>query len=404
MEENKTAGERPEKNGDLNEKRHLPYRPVLAAVICGLVLGFTLLFFVLPKDVLSEQKEKALSHIENLSMENILSSKYAHSVKSYAEERFPFHDIFVNAYGFVRQVSGIIENNGIYLRGQDGFAEDVAVPDAEKENRLIERLAAFAEAHETAGMYFLLAPNAASICRAEIAVDAPIADQNRIMDDFFGRLSETKLASIDVRQELRAHAGEYLYYRTDPRWTTEGARIAFEAACSHLRIRTPENVELFSFDGEPFVGTLSRKNGLRKGRPDEIRGYRPKIIPGAVVYSAEDGTGKGTKLPSIYDRSWLGTENAYNVFFGGDCPRLRLTTKSAKGGRRLLVVKDSYANSFLPFLSSYFERIEVVDARQFTGSLDALMEKDKLTEVLFLFNANTLFGDESLLRLLGGEA
>ncbi|MGX8728054.1 MAG: DHHW family protein, partial [Lachnospiraceae bacterium] len=374
-------------------KKRFPYRSALGAVICGLVLGFSLLFFVLPKDVLSEQKEKALEKLEDLSLENILNSRYVHSVKSYAEERFPFSDSFKNAYGFVRQVSGMIENNGIYLRGKDGFAEDVVVPDEEKEDKIVQQLTAFAEAHPKLNIQFLLVPNAASICRSEIAVDAPVADQNVIIDSFYKKLSATSIATIDVRQALRAHSGEYLYYRTDPRWTMEGARIAFEAASSNLGIRLPKKIELFTFDNGKFVGTLATTFGMQRGQPDEILGFRPKKIPGAVVYTSQDGMGRGKKLSSIYDKSWLGTENAYNVYFGGDWPRLRLTNKSAKGDRRLLLVKDSYANCFLPFLTSYYKRIDVVDARYFTGSLEALMEKDKLTEVLFLFNANTLFSE-----------
>ena len=404
MSEDKNLMNHTEEMEEAGRKRRFPYRSALAAVICGIVLGFALLFFIIPREVLSEQKEKVFSKIENLSLENVLNSRYVHSVKNYAEERFPFRDAFARAYGLVRQVSGIIENNGIYLRGKDGLAEDVVVPDKEKEDRLIERLGAFAEAHPQINIHFLLAPNAACICRSEIAVDAPIADQNAIMDSFFKKISATRIASIDVRQELRAHSGEYLYYRTDPRWTTEGAKIAFEAASSYLRIKLPKNLELFSLGEETFVGNLAAASGLRKGKPDEILAYRPKKIPGAVVYSSPDGMGRGKKLSSIYDRSYLGTADAYKVFFGGDCPRLRLTTKGAKGGRRLLVVKDSYANCFLPFLSSYYERIDVVDARHFTGSLDQIMEKDGLTEVLFLFNANTLFSDDSLSELLGGEA
>lgn len=392
----------PEEKEKKTGKRRFPYRSILAALICGIVLGFVILFFVLPREVVSAQKDKVLAKLENFSLENVLNSKYVHSVKNYAEERFPFHDSFANAYGLVRHLAGSIEHNGIYLRGKDAFAEDIVVPEKGQTDRLADSLIKFAENHGNANISFLLAPNAASICRSEIAVDAPIADQNVYMDEFFKKLSGTKITGIDVRQELRAHSDEYLYYRTDSRWTTEGAKIAFMAASSNLGLKVKKDIELFPYGEETFTGTLATTNALRKGKPDEILVCRPSKIPGAVVYKSSNGKGKGKKLSSIYDKSYMGTENAYNVFFGGDCPRLRLTTKSAKGGRRLLVVKDSYANCFLPFISPYYERIEVVDARYFTGSLDELMQKDKLTEVLFLFNANTLFSDESLTKLLGG--
>ena len=67
-----------------------------------------------------------------------------------------------------------------------------------------------------------------------------------------------------------------------------------------------------------------------------------------------------------------------------------------EGGRRLLVLKDSYANCFLPFLAPYYREIVVVDPRYYYDDLAMLVETEEITDVLYLYNANTFFQDTSL--------
>ena len=69
-------------------------------------------------------------------------------------------------------------------------------------------------------------------------------------------------------------------------------------------------------------------------------------------------------------------------------------------GRRLLVLKDSYANCFLPFLAPYYREIVVVDPRYYYDDLAMLVETEEITDVLYLYNANTFFQDTSLAPLL----
>lgn len=73
---------------------------------------------------------------------------------------------------------------------------------------------------------------------------------------------------------------------------------------------------------------------------------------------------------------------------------------TAQTGKRLLVIKDSYANCFLPFLVPYYKSITVVDPRYYYDDLDKLIKEQDIQEILFLYNANTFFSDTSLGELL----
>lgn len=69
---------------------------------------------------------------------------------------------------------------------------------------------------------------------------------------------------------------------------------------------------------------------------------------------------------------------------------------TADSTERLLIVKDSYANCLIPFLTPYYREIVVIDPRYYYGDIDKVMKENKITSVLFLYNGNTFMEDNSI--------
>ena len=85
------------------------------------------------------------------------------------------------------------------------------------------------------------------------------------------------------------------------------------------------------------------------------------------------------------------------MFLKGNHPIVKIqTTAKLEKEKKLLIIKDSYANSFVPFLTSHYSEITLVDPRYYYDDIETLMEQDKYTDILFLYNANTFFQDNSL--------
>ena len=147
---------------------------------------------------------------------------------------------------------------------------------------------------------------------------------------------------------------------------------------------------------DEFRGTLSAKSGFRMNKKEEIEIQpREEGLPGSVVtYVSEQ-----KKSGSFYNSENLAIRDAYTVFLDGNHPEIKIETP-VEGGRRLLVLKDSYANCFLPFLAPYYREIVVVDPRYYYDDLAMLVETEEITDVLYLYNANTFFQDTSLAPLL----
>lgn len=62
-------------------------------------------------------------------------------------------------------------------------------------------------------------------------------------------------------------------------------------------------------------------------------------------------------------------------------------------------MKDSYANSLIPFLTGHFSEIYVVDLRYYDGDLLALIREREIDDMLVLYNINTFFADPSIKNL-----
>ena len=108
------------------------------------------------------------------------------------------------------------------------------------------------------------------------------------------------------------------------------------------------------------------------------------------------------KSTTVYQTEALEGRDKYTVFLGGNHSLVKIQTTSSSENR-LLVLKDSYANALIPFLIPYYDEILVVDPRYYFDDLEALIEKEKINELLYVYNANTFFSDNSLNLVLNND-
>ena len=81
---------------------------------------------------------------------------------------------------------------------------------------------------------------------------------------------------------------------------------------------------------------------------------------------------------------------------GGNYAKVVIDTGAATG-KSLLVVKDSFANSFLPFLVKDYDTITVLDLRYFREGVQPLA--DEATDVLVLYELTNFAADKNLYKL-----
>ena len=287
-------------------------------------------------------------------------------------------------------LTGRRDNRGVYL-GDDCLIENLAKPD-----ETITKLntAAIDEFAKRTGKqtFLLLAPTASEIERGRLPPFAATYDESGYIMQVGRSLRNAQL--IDTVSALKAHSGEYIYYRTDHHWTTLGAYYAYTAASGMLGY-TPLGKSAFDIEKvtDTFNGTLYSKSGYRTVTPDSISLYLPKAGP--PLSTLVIGTGGSTKIyDSIYFKKMLSVKDKYSVFFDGNqaCEDIFTTSE----GKRLLVIKDSYAHSFVPFLMNHYSRITMLDMRYLVQKPDDTVRLSDYDQVLFLYNVETFGSDKSI--------
>lgn len=356
--------------------------------------------------ILSSDREYSPVENRNLEMrpsftwESARSGRYEEQYEAYIEDQFPFRTAWIWMKTTVDRLIGKKECNGIYL-GDDGYLiQNFIDPDEEKLNESLSALSSFSKKHADIQKYALIAPTAVSVLSDKLPKHAIVGDENAFLDRISHEFSNMGIRFIDVRSDLfvAAQSGQ-VYYRTDHHWTTDGAYTAYLKFADFAELggkHTKYNRELVS---DSFSGTLTASSGFRMQETDELYVYLPKSesVDYTVNYVEEQ---KNT--PSFYCTDYLDKREQYSIFFGGNHSLVEIQT-TARTGRNLLVFKDSYANCFVPFLVEDYDEIILVDPRYYADDLELLMETKQITDILFLYNANTLAGDADLKTVLATD-
>ena len=363
-----------------------------AVLLCVLVINLAL-----PKKSFSEKENRVLASFPSFSMSGFTGGRLETQIEDYANDHFMLRDLWVSFRSNFNRLLGKSEQNGVYL-GKDGYLlESFAVPDDSFTAGVSDALSDFAMGHPSLNMYMLLAPTSVNILKDHLPAFAPEADQDHYIDTIRTNVTSAGMRFIDVRDTFRSRPDEQLYYRTDHHWTTLGAYYAYNLLAQEMQF----DASLVTYEKLPastrFQGTLAAKSGFRQNLYDELDVFLPTDATSYeyVVTYVDDRK----KVASFYASEKLATRDKYAMFFDGNHAQVRIYTPAAED-RTLLVIKDSYANSLVPFLSPNYRNIIMIDPRYYYGSLDDLIAADEVDDVLFLYNANTFFSDNSLELLL----
>jgi hypothetical protein len=287
------------------------------------------------------------------------------------------------------------KDNGMVLFGQDGYLFSIETLDEEQLARNVGYINTIAEKMGS-GIFcrLMVVPTATDILKDKLPSYAVTPDEEGALE--YVR-ANTRLEYTDLRDTLRQHASEYIYYRTDHHWTTLGALYAYNAWKGEPQRAREYAAELVS---DQFYGTNFSKAVLSSIEPDSIYRYNDPADPEAhpmEIYEADGALSK--QLESVCDESYLQVKDKYSYFLSGNNPvtKIRGSSSEAAAGKRIMVVKDSFAHCFIPFLLEDYEEIIAVDLRYYRADLTALAQENGITEVLFLYNVLNLAQDKNLI-------
>lgn len=252
-----------------------------------------------------------------------------------------------------------------------------------------------------ATVYDILVPLAMDITLSDtVRAQVNSADQKKAIDYIYGSFSHD-VRPVDAYTALRQHRNEYLYFRTDHHWTATGAYYAYAAFCGTRGVTPPALGDYRTLNFEGYLGSFYSKTGKAAAlgnTPDTVTAYLPLAD---TTMQFTDRNGKTINWAVVKDVSGWNPSSYYNTFIGGDNPFTVIHSSAKNDGSSCVVIKESFGNAFVPFLTSDYETIYVIDYRYYKGELVDFVTQNGVQDVIFINNMSAS-RSSSLMKSLDG--
>ena len=377
----------------MKKDRQRKVQEQLVGIIFILILFlFLIINIIVPNKEKSVQENRMLATKPKFRLSSLISGDYDEKFEAYMDDQFVGRDMWRKLKVTVDRICGSRLENGVYIGRNGQLLEQIEVADENHLAANIKAIQSFSESQKKIPVRMMLVPDAANVLNHSLPALAKPEDQTQMFSMVRKDLGDS-VEWIDVSTELNKHKTEKIYYKTDHHWTTLGAFYAFQAAAPSLGIEGDLSGKYVSHAvSNSFNGMLASKSGVNLGEKEQIDIYVPTEEDTDLIIDYVD---EGKRSTSLYDSSKLKEKDQYTVFLGGNSSLLDIRTVSTST-KRLLLVKDSFANSFIPFLTPYYREIVVVDPRYYSGTINDLMDSYRISEVLFLYSGNTFFKDNNI--------
>lgn len=366
-------------------------KPVIFVAFFFVVLAlFAGLTFGLPAREFSDNENRYLAKMPKLTVDALLSGEFQSQLGEFLSDQIPLREFWIETNTNIKKWLGKTEINGVYF-GSNGYYFQQFTDSSYSSSRkdavfaLLERFAG----KQSASVTVMPVPTPGAVLADKLPQNAPMYNADAMWQDLKTAVPSAKF--VDLRAAFAA-AKEQLYYKTDHHWTAYGAYEAYVQYCACAGL-TAKPLEHFGLEqmSDSFFGTIYSKTLDSAAKPDAI--YAPQNLPEISIRFDGEKTGS-----SVYDEAFLNQKDKYAYFFGGNWGKVEIQT-GANNGKRLLVIKDSFANSFVPYLLEDYEQIIMLDLRYFGGNADQVITNNGITDVLVLYEMTNLLTDTGIIKL-----
>lgn len=349
----------------------------------------------LPDKAFSESENRVLKQMPGLSAIRVMEGKFTTDFEKYISDQMVMRDLWIGIKTDFDRLLGKRENGDVYL-GRDGqLLQKFSRPSSGDLEERAKAVSEFSQSHPGVKVYLALVPDSIWVLKDKLPPMAPSSDEMECVNVLRKNLQDT-VHYIDLYDALSPKREEYIYYKTDHHWTTKGAYYGYQRLGEHMGY-VPYEEEYYNKMEitRSFYGSLYSKSGFRHLKSDTIELYTPKGEGKLDIWYYEEKEGSD----SFYDMDSLKKKDKYTVFMGGNHPAARIRTGNAPG-RKLLLIKDSFANSLIPFLACHYSEIYMVDLRYFDGSIKELVQENNIEEALILYGVNSFFENDTVLSII----
>jgi len=349
-----------------------------------LIVGGFFVNIILKDQNISQSERRKLTSFPKVTFANIMNGGFMEGFNDYAVDQFILRDDLRSVKSLIEfNIFGKKDNNNLFVLEDSIYKIEDKINEKEIQNAAKKFNEIYDKYLTGMNVYFSLIPDKAHYLKTDEYY--PLVDYNEIQNIMKSNLKH--MTYIDIYDTLDINS----YYRTDTHWKQEELNGVVEKISRDMGFNKYLISDYSEKQIEDFYGVYYGQLAL-KLKPDTIKYYTNDIIEACTVYNYE--TGKSAK---VYDITKLDSMDKYDIFLSGATPLLKITNPACDNGKELIVFRDSYGSSIIPFFIEAYEEIIVVDIRYIASSLLREYIEFNDQDVLFLYSALVL-GNSSILK------
>lgn len=383
-------------------KKFFKYLP--SFIFCGFILTFMILWIALPKESFSQQEKRELEKFPEVNFDTVFSGEFQSKLDTYMSDHTPARSFFIGLNADYALLSGRNGYNGIVLNkegrytdadcvalGSDGYL--FAKPS--RGTKLMENASYIKEYAEDSDIpvYMTVVPSSGSVNTEKLPYNHPEYKDFELIGEVKNAV-EKEVEFVDLRDTFKSLSDKkQLYYKTDHHWTSAGAYECYKLLGEKMGFE-PVSEKNFSKERiNGFYGTSYARAALWFVEPDILELWHNKNQTEDSVSVQIINGGKVDKENNDYFfRDKLDLNDKYEVFLDGVYGYERIVNNDVKDGT-LVVVKDSYGHTIVPFLSQNYHEIIMIDLRYFKQPVSDVAAEVDADAVLVLYSLDNLSTD-----------
>ncbi|MEG1254292.1 DHHW family protein [Clostridium sp.] len=335
----------------------------------------------------SELENKKLKTEVEFTLKGFLDGSFSGNYEAYVNDQFVFRDQWINLKSRSECILGKIENNNIIYGEENYLFDKLTIIDEERMVGNVKAVNKFMENTEK-DVSFMIVPNSYEIYREKLPTGAPLINQQVEINKIYESTESSN--NIDLLKVMSSNKEDYIYYKTDHHWTTYGAYIAYKEFVESIGETSVNLEDLEEVRVNNFYGTYFSKAKPFNAISDVLTYYKFENIEMDI---------QGDKYNDLYNYSYLDSRDKYSMFLRGNNAITIIRNKNLTNGKRLLVFKDSFGNSMIPFLTQNFEEIHVVDLRSFMLKVNDYVKENDFDNILIIYNLTNFSRDINIIKL-----
>lgn len=367
------------------------HNKITAVIVAMFIASFLILTVLREKGTESYQENRRLAAPPELSFSSLADGSFVQELGNYMTDHFAGRSFWISAKGAIEANIGERSVNGVYIT--DGMLLNSSSCTGRFTEKNASEINKFSDSYDGA-VYFAAVPSSSGVYGDILPEQIAQNTEKQQIELLYSSLGNN-IRKIDAYGILKLLNDNYIYYRNDSRWTSYGAYCVYRTVIQKLGF-LPSAYDKYTIEhvSGDFRGNLYNRTQYKKIKADILDVYT--YNNGADIISCIGYNNDGTSFEKkLYDKSYIGTHDMYKLYLGDNAPLVKINT-SVNNDRKLLVIKDSYADCFIPFLVQHYSEIAIVSPDGLDNGMISLVNKEDYAQTLFLFGIETISEEDYL--------